>query len=58
MQPLHSIKVVLCDLKSYFILRKKLHSYDTSIQQNVYENQLINESARKKLAKWVLCDLL
>ena len=46
MQPLLSIKVVLSDLKSPFI------------QQKFYQNQLINECARKNLAKQVFCDLV
>ena len=53
--PIHSIKVVLCGLKTYFILRKTCISIILVFNIFFYQNWLINECARKNLAKRALC---
>ena len=37
--------------------KEKLYFHNISIQQKFYQNRLINEFARKNLAKRALCDL-
>ena len=50
--------MILCDLKVVLNLKKNLYFHIISIQRNSYRNWLINECARKNLAKRALCDLL
>ena len=52
MQPLHSIKVVLCDIKSYFFLKKSLDFYN--IQHATFLSKLNDKKIQgsKKLKSW------